>query len=540
MQAANYIVKCLEDHGVDTIFGYPGGAVLPLYEALRKSNIKHYLSSHEQCVVHSASGYARAKGKAGVCIVTSGPGATNALTGIATAYADSIPLVVISGQVPTYAIGKDVFQEADIIGASEPFTKHNFLIQDANELPEAIRRAFHIAETGRPGPVLIDIPSDVQNNMISSGSMKLKKLDIPGYKPVVDGHPKQIKKALHVLQTSRKPLIVVGGGIMRSDACESLLEFVEKSGMPVVHTMMGKGAIPEDHPYSLGMIGGHGHIEAREAIQEADAIMIIGARISNRAVIGLDLEHKNKSLIHIDVDPAEVGKNLNTHIPVVGDAARILKQMTEKLDQSKSIKWFDSLKIEDSMFVITHDQFNPVNIMKVIDSHLADNAIITTDVGQHQIWTARHLPVSGSRRFFTSGGLGTMGYGLPAAIGAAVAKGHKRQIVCFTGDGSIQMNLAELGIAKGTGHPILCILMNNSRLGMVKELQDKAYGSDSYFGIHLNNNPDFNMVAKAYGLSAHKVHTLDELEVALKAYNSNPEATMIECMIEPNLNTIWG
>lgn len=540
MQAANYIVKCLEDHGVETIFGYPGGAVLPLYEALRKSNIKHYLSSHEQCVVHSASGYARAKGKAGVCIVTSGPGATNALTGIATAYADSIPMVVISGQVPTTAIGKDVFQEADIIGASEPFTKHNFLVQEANELPEVMRRAFHIAQTGRPGPVLIDVPSDVQKNMISSASMKLKKMDIPGYKPVVKGHPKQVKKALHVLQTSRKPLIVVGGGIMRSDACENLVAFVEKSGIPVVHTMMGKGAIPEDNPYSLGMIGGHGHNTARLAIKESDAIMIIGARISNRAVIGLDLEHKDKSLIHIDVDPAEVGKNLNTHIPVVGDAGKILDDMAEQLDQSNSIKWFDNIVNNQPESIIPEDKFNPVNIMKIADAFISDNAIITTDVGQHQIWTARHLPVRGKRRFFTSGGLGTMGYGLPAAIGAAVAKGHKKQVVCVTGDGSIQMTLAELGIAKGTGHPILFILLNNSRLGMVKELQDKAYGQDSCFGIYLDNNPDFNMVAKAYGLQAHKTHNLDELRQAFEAYNSNPQTTVIECMIESNLNTIWG
>lgn len=540
MQAAKYIVKCLEDHGTKTIFGYPGGAVLPLYEALRTSGIEHRLASNEQCVVHAASGYARAKGKAGVCIVTSGPGATNALTGLATAYADSIPLIVISGQVPTYAIGKDVFQEADIIGASEPFTKHNFLVQDANELPEILHKAFHISQTGRPGPVLIDIPSDVQSNMISSHAMDIKKIDIPGYKPVYEGHPKQIKKAVHVLKTSRKPLICVGGGIMRSDACESLMAFVEKSGIPVVHTMMGKGAIPEDHEYALGMIGGHGHALARQAIQEADAIMIIGARISNRAVIGLDLEHKDKSIIHIDVDPAEVGKNLNTHIPVVGDAERILVQLTEKLDQSKSIKWFDGLKVEDSLADIPKDLFNPVNIMRVLDENLEDNAIITTDVGQHQIWTARHLPVRQKRRFFTSGGLGTMGYGLPAAIGAAVAKGDKRQVVCITGDGSIQMSLAELGIARGTGKPILFILLNNSRLGMVKELQDRAYGSDSYFGIHLENNPNFTAIAEAYGLKAYKAESIDEFSQALDDYKTSPGATLIECVIESNLNTIWG
>ncbi len=540
MQAANYIVKCLEDQGVDTIFGYPGGAVLPLYEALRKSTtVKHYLSSHEQCVVHSASGYARAEEKAGVCIVTSGPGATNALTGIATAYADSIPLVIISGQVPTYAIGKDVFQEADIIGASEPFTKHNFLIQNANELPEVMRRAFHIAQTGRPGPVLIDIPSDIQKNMISTSAMDLGKMDIPGYKPVKNGHPKQVKKALHILQTSRKPLIVAGGGIMRAKACKSLLEFVEKSCIPVVHTMMGKGALPEDSPYSLGMIGGHGHTLARQAIKEADAIMIIGARISNRAVIGLDLEHKDKSLIHIDVDPAEVGKNLNTHIPVVGDAARILDTLADKMDQCTGIKWFDSLECED-LSTIQNDQFNPVNIMKILDQNISNDAIITTDVGQHQIWTARHLPIYGERQFYTSGGLGTMGYGLPSAIGAAVAKGTNHQVVCITGDGSVQMTLSELGIAKGTGCPILFILLNNSRLGMVRELQDKAYGNDAYFGIYLNNNPDFCKIADAYGLKQYKTTSLDEFEGALKAYNESPEATLIECIIEPEMNTMWG
>ncbi len=539
MQAANYIVKCLEEHGVDTIFGYPGGAVLPLYEALRKSNITHYLSSHEQCVVHSASGYARAKEKAGVCIVTSGPGATNALTGIATAYADSIPLVVISGQVPTYAIGKDVFQEADIIGASEPFTKHNFLVQSANELPEILRRAFHIAQTGRPGPVLIDIPSDIQKNMISSAAMNLGKLDIPGYKPVKNGHPKQIRKALHILQTSRKPLIVAGGGIMRAKATKNLLEFVEKSAIPVVHTMMGKGAIPEDSPFALGMIGGHGHSLARQAIKEADAIMIIGARISNRAVIGLDLEHKDKSIIHIDVDPAEVGKNLNTHIPVVGDATRILDELTERTDQCTGPKWFDSLENED-LSTIMSDQFNPVNIMKALDAGIRDNAIITTDVGQHQIWAARHLPVHGTRQFFTSGGLGTMGYGLPSAIGAAVAQGKDNQVVCITGDGSIQMTLSELGIAKGTGCPILFILLNNSRLGMVRELQDKAYGSDSYFGINLDNNPDFCKIADAYGLKQYKTATLSEFSDALDAYSKSPEATLIECIIAPEMNTIWG
>lgn len=539
MKVSNAIIKCLENEGIDVIFGYPGGAVVPIYEALRHSSIKHVLVRHEQAAAHSASGFARAKGTTGVCIATSGPGATNLITGIATAYMDSIPLVIITGQVSSTAIGKDVFQEADIVGATEPFTKHNYLVKNANEIPRIFKEAFYIASTGRPGPVLIDIPLDVQKENIDFTYPEA--VNIVGYKPTYVGHSGQVKRALKKLRESKKPLICAGGGILCSKAAKELKEFCEKGKIPVVHTLMGIGALPSDSDYYVGMVGSHGHSFSNKIVHESDLLMIIGARVGDRATAGFKLINGKTDIIHIDIDPAEVGKNIDTTIPVVGDAKNILNQFIEKINPLDTDEWMErvnSLKENSEVKYTGGNTFvNPQKALKTLSSMVANNAIFTADVGQNQIWAARNIKINGNRKFFTSGGLGTMAYSLPAAIGAKLGDPNK-PVICILGDGSFQMSLGELATLCETKKNIIILLFNNNRLGMVRELQDLQVGKGKYFGVDFTANPDFMKIASAYGLKGLRVSSNEDLEAAFDTALGSNDSYIVECMVDPSIFSV--
>ncbi len=536
MKVSNAIVKCLENEGIDIVFGYPGGAVVPIYESLRNSNIKHVLVRHEQAAAHCASGFARTRGKTGVCIATSGPGATNLITGIATAYMDSIPLVIITGQVNTTAIGKDVFQEADILGATEPFTKHNYLVKDPKEIPRIFKEAFYIASTGRPGPVLIDIPLDIQRKNIDFSYPDT--VNIVGYKPTYVGHTGQIKRALKKLKTSKKPLICAGGGIICSKASKELKAFCEKAKIPLVHTLMGIGALPSDSSYYVGMVGSHGHSFSNKIVAQADLLMIIGARVGDRATAGFQLVNEKLDIIHIDIDPAEVGKNIDTTIPVVGDAKNILRQFIEKvqpLDTDNWMKEIDSLKENTAIKYSGMNTFvNPKEALKKLSSLVSPDTIFTADVGQNQIWAARNLEITDDRKFLTSGGLGTMGYSLPASIGAKLSAPDKN-VVCLLGDGSFQMSLGELATLCESGLKVTILLFNNNRLGMVRELQDVQVGKGKYFGVDFTGNPDFIKIAEAYGLKGIRVSSNEDLETAFETALNDPCSYIVECMVDPSI-----
>jgi len=537
LKAAEAIVKCLINENVDTVFGYPGGHILEVYEALRKSKIRHVLVRQEQAAAHSASGYARVSGKVGVCITTSGPGATNLITGIATAYMDSIPLVAITGQVNSTKIGRDMFQEADITGATASFTKHSYLVKNANDLPRIIKEAFYIASTGRPGPVLIDIPSDIQ-------AAEMEKLVIPetvsirGYKPTIKGHVGQIKRAVKAISESKRPLIIAGGGVLLSHAEGELLSFVEKTGIPLVHTLMGKGSLPGNNRHYIGMIGSHGFSEANRAVAKADLLIIIGTRIADRAWGGIsDQANEDTRIIHIDVDPAEIGKNVGTHIPMVGDARTILTQMIDRVDRVDTDEWLNELKSfkKDGIKRKKTGSVNPKYVIETISRKLDDDAVIVADVGQNQIWAARHFEDKIGRRFLTSGGLGTMGYGLPAAVGAKIAA-PDRQVVAVVGDGGFQMSLYELGTISYNDLNMIILLFNNSRLGMVRELQDRYYGKSN--AVDLDKNPDFIRLCDAYGIKGVRITSDSELEDAFEKAIRHKGPFLLECVVDPDESTM--
>jgi acetolactate synthase, large subunit (EC 2.2.1.6) len=534
VKAAEAIVKFLKEEGVDTVFGYPGGYIINVYEALRKSGIRHILVRQESAAAHSANGYARVSGKTGVCISTSGPGATNLITGIATAYMDSIPLVVITGQVPSSMIGRDVFQEADITGATESFTKYNYLVKDANDLPQIFREAFHIASTGRPGPVLIDIPNDIQTEDIQY--YYPETVHINGYKPTVKGHMGQIKRALKAIVESEKPLILAGGGVNLARAQDELLTFSEKSGIPVVHTLMGKGAFPSNHPHYVGMIGTHGFSYANEAVKMADLVIFIGARIADRAAGGTQIMPENMKIVHIDVDPAEIGKIVGTHIPLVGDLREILRDMNGMITPKDTSKWLETLKsLKTEETYRTGSLVNPKKAIRLLSKKLSDTAIMVADVGQNLFWAARNFEDLPGRKFMTSGGMGTMGYGIPAAVGAKIAA-PERQVIAVTGDGGFQMSMNELGTIAANNLDLKIVLFNNSNLGMVREMQKKVFGHTSQTA--LIGNPDFQMLAKAYGISGIRVQSDDELESAFDQALNHRGPFLVECIVDPDESTL--
>jgi acetolactate synthase-1/2/3 large subunit len=536
VKASEAIVKCLINENVDTVFGYPGGHILEVYEALRKSKVNHVLVRQEQAAAHCANGYARVSGKVGVCIATSGPGATNLITGIATAYMDSIPLVAITGQVNSMKIGRDMFQEADITGATESFTKHSYLVKNENDLPRIIKEAFYIASTGRPGPVLIDIPSDIQ-------AAKIKKLAIPetvnirGYKPTTKGHIGQVKRAIKAISESKRPLIIAGGGVILSHAQNELLQFVEKTGIPLVHTLMGKGSLPTLNRHYFGMIGNHGFSGANRAVSKADLLIIIGTRVADRTWGGVsDKISEGMRIIHIDVDPAEIGKNVGTHIPLVGDAKTILTQMIDRIEKINTDEWLSELNSDKrAAGKRATDLVNPRHAIETISKKLNDDAVIVADVGQNQIWAARYFEDKIDRRFLTSGGLGTMGYGLPAAIGAKIAA-PKRQVLAVVGDGGFQMSLQELGTISHKKLGIIILLFNNSRLGMVRELQERFYGKVN--AVELDKNPDFIKLCDAYKIKGIRVTTDSELEDAFDKAIRHKGPFLVECVVDPNESTL--
>ncbi|MEG0501502.1 MAG: biosynthetic-type acetolactate synthase large subunit [Cellulosilyticaceae bacterium] len=535
MKLSDVLVRCLVEEEIDTLFGYPGAALLDIYESFRASNIHHVLVRQEQAAVHSASGYARTTGKVGVCIATSGPGATNLVTGIATAYMDSIPIVVFTGQVKSHLIGRDVFQEVDIKGATEPFVKHSYLLQYPKDFTRILKEAFYIAKTGRPGPVLIDLPMDFQSAQIDFNYPK--EVNIRGYKPTVKGHIGQVKRAVRLLQKSKKPLVCVGGGVLLSHAQKELREFIQKSQIPVVHTLMGVGALETHSEYNLGMLGSHGFAWANWALKNADTIVFIGARVADRTVADASILDENASIIHIDVDPAEIGKITSATIPVVGDARSILKMLIEHIKPLDTKEWKDCIasRQEYKELIVTDEMVNPKMVIRKLSELLPNDAIITADVGQNQFWAVRNMEIKGERKILCSGGLGTMGYSLPAAIGAAIGN-REKQVVSIFGDGSFQMSLFELGTLIQEGIKPILILFNNSGLGMVRELQRKAETKE--YGVGLQCNPDFVGIATAYGIESKLVTKQVDVEEVLKEALASNKPYFIEFRVSDKESTL--
>lgn len=525
MLGSEAIIASLEAEGVDTVFGYPGGQAIKIYDALYDSKkIRHVLSRHEQAATHEADGYARATGKTGVVIVTSGPGATNTVTGIATAYMDSVPMVVITGQVPRNVIGTDAFQESDIVGITMPIVKHSYLLQSCEDMTRTFREAFYIANSGRPGPVLIDIPSD-----LAGAEMLFEYPDdvqIPSYKPTVKGNVRQIRQAVEMMKSAKRPILYIGGGIIASHSEEELLAVAEALQIPVVTTLMGKAAFPSSHPLNLGHVGMHGSKYANYAVTNADLLVAVGARFSDRVTGKLVDFAPDAKVIHVDVDPAEIGKNRIPQIPIVGDAKVVLAGIKEQLEKGGcdpiTKEWLDQIgewrachPFYSPGLTALNGSISPEGALDMLSDMLdSENSIVTTEVGQHQMWAAQHVDREVPRTFLTSGGLGTMGFGFPAAIGAKVAYPEK-QVVCVAGDGSFQMNLQEMATAAAEGINVKVLLMNNSALGMVHQWQGLFYDG-RYSETILPEIPDFVKLCDAYGWGGKRVSEPGDYEEALK------------------------
>lgn len=535
---AQALVKALELENVTTIFGYPGAAICPFYDALLDSDINHVLTRHEQGAAHAASGYSRVTGKTGVCVATSGPGATNLITGIATAYSDSIPMVAITGQVSLDLIGRDVFQEADITGATEPFCKHNYLVKNVKDLPRIVKEAFHIASTGRPGPVLIDVPVDIQTDTLDFTYPD--EVDIKGYKPNYKGHPQQIKKIAEAVSGSQRPVICAGGGVISAKASEIMTRLADKYQIPVVTTLMGIGSIPVGHPLNLGMLGSHGVYAANYAVHNTDLLIIIGARVGDRALGTAGKIAEKAGIIHIDIDPAEIGKNVSTTIPVVGDAGLILEDLYKAIQNCNTSQWLESLQqaVKKNKVGLTEksDYVNPKKLIAELSKRLNDDAIVVTEVGQNQIWAANNFIARKPGSFITSGGLGTMGYGLPAGIGAKIGKPDST-VVVIGGDGSFQMSMPEMGTIKQSKLGVKILILNNNRLGMVREMQKNKY-KKRYSQVFLDDNPDFVKIAEAYGFKAGRISCNSQIDSALDRFLADDSVYLLECSIDPEEETV--
>jgi len=540
MKGAHAIVKALEIEGVEVIFGIPGGASIPLYDVLYDSKIRHILVRHEQAAAHAADGYARVSGRVGVCSATSGPGATNLTTGIVNAYLDSSPIVALTGQVATPFLGKDAFQEADSVGITMPVSKHNFQLRTVEEIPDVIRKAFLIASTGRPGPVLIDMPKDIQEK---EGNIKFPKaVDLPGYRPTLGGNPKQIKKAVETLLEAERPMILAGGGVIIANAERELFRLSEMLMAPVGTSLMGKGAFPESHPLGLGMIGMHGRKAGNYAINDADVILAIGCRFSDRTTAMVSCFAPEAKIIHADIDPAEIGKNVPVHLPIVGDAKHVLKDMLNLLKarakKGKENRWTKKIAEYKKEFSPRMDYndvpLKPQKVIKEIMTVLSADDIVVTEVGQCQMWAAHYLGRTKPRTFISSGGLGTMGFGFPAAMGAKVAKPEKN-VIDIAGDGSFLMNCQELATVMEEDIPVVVGVLNNRYLGMVRQWQELFY-SRRYSGVDLGNSPDFVKLAEAFGADGIRVEKPKEIAPAIKEAFKSGRPTVIDFVINPEEN----
>ena len=539
ISGAEVMVKCLEAEGVSVVFGYPGAAICPFYDKIYDSSIKHILVREEQNAAHAASGYARCSGRPGVCVATSGPGATNLITGIATAYTDSIPMVVITGQVRSDLLGRDVFQEADITGACEPFVKHSYLVSKTEDLPRIFKEAFHIASTGRQGPVLIDIPIDIQTNSIDE-FIYPDKVNIMGYKPNTKGHVVQVKRAVEAIKSSKRPVIVAGGGVLSSGVKLKLQEFVDKTKIPVISTMMGIGVMPSEHELYLGMLGTYGKAVANRALHEADLVIVCGARLGDRAVAAPDQMSEKTTVIHIDIDPAEIGKNVKTEIPIVGDMRNVMNMLIENIgDFAVLNQWSDTIRLwKKDLFKeppVFDGYVEPRTLVGHLSSMLHSKAILVADVGQNQIWCANNFRIR-EGRFLTTGGMGTMGYSIPAAVGAKFAR-PERDVIVVCGDGSFQMSLNELATIAGNNLNIKIIIMRNKRLGMVRELQDNNYGGRHTATI-LQGDPDFLKIADAYGIDHAEASSNEEAEEIIRGVVDSDKPFILVCNVYPDTPSI--
>lgn len=540
MNGAKIFLECLKKEGVTEIFGYPGGVILSIYEALYNDNdIKHYLVRHEQAAVHAAEGYARTTGKPGVALVTSGPGACNTITGIANAYYDGYPLVVFTGQVGSNQIGNDAFQEADIVGITRSCCKHNYLVNNVNDLPRIIKEAFHIATTGKPGPVVIDMPKDIlTDKTVFSYPTEIK---LPGYNPNYEGHPRQISKALQMLCEAERPVIISGGGVVAAEASEQLTQLADRLHIPVCNTLMGTGTYPADNELSLGMLGMHGNYWANYAVTHCDILFAVGTRFNDRITGCLKRFAKDAKVIHIDIDPCSISKNVPVDVPIVGDAKIVLNQMLEELNKNDyetnaTIKdiWFEQIdewKQKRACPSVNSDKLNPLTVINKIYEHTKDlKPIVATEVGQHQMWTAQIYKFNEPRKLVTSGGLGTMGFGFPAAIGASVA--HKDAVVLnIAGDGSIQMNIQELATCVEYNIPVITCIINNGYLGMVRQWQEKLF--DKHYSQTKISAPDFVKLAEAYGALGFRVEKEEDIIPVLQQAIEARRPVFIDFVVEP-------
>ena len=533
MNGAQAMVKCLENEGVEMVFGYPGVAICPFYDSLLDTDIKSVLIRTEQNAAHAASGLARVTGKVGVCAVTSGPGATNLITGIATAFADSIPLVCITGQVNSELIGSDVFQEADITGAAESFVKYSYLVKNAEDIPQIFKEAFYIANTGRKGPVLIDVPIDVQNAPVRKFKYP-DSVSMRTYKPTVKGHIVQIKKVIAELEKAKRPVICAGGGVLLGDAQKLLREFSHRHKIPVVTTMMGIGAMQTEDPLYFGMVGNNGAPCANRAMNEADMIIMVGARVADRAVNQPEIITKNKVLVHMDVDPAEIGKNAGPTIPLVGDAKHIFSDMLEQELDGDYSEWVVCLQEYEKTMTDTRKPdpafVDPAEFVRRLSDKMEQDAVYVADVGQNQIWSCRNCKIrEGS--FLTSGGMGTMGYSIPAAMGAKLGA-PGRQVVAVCGDGSFQMSMMEFATMSEYQVPVKIVVIANHYLGMVREYQQNTY-KGRYSVVELGGGPDLEKLAQAYGMDFIRLEAPDKMDEAIDAFLKDEDAVLMECVINP-------
>lgn len=543
ISGARIVLECLHRLGVKDIFGYPGGAVIPIYDEIYKyDKINHYFARHEQGAAHEADGYARVSGKIGVCLATSGPGATNLVTGIMTAHMDSIPMLAITGQVSSSLLGKDAFQESDIVGITVPITKMNYLIQDIKDLPRIIKEAYYIAVTGRPGPVLIDIPRDIQLQKITYQEFEKlyeKKFNLEGYDPTYKGHQGQIKRALKLIKEAKKPLIIAGAGILKAKASEDLREFAEKTDTPVTMTLLGLGTFSGNHELSLGMLGMHGTVYANYATDEADLIIAAGIRFDDRITGNPEKFCPKAKIIHIDIDPAEIEKNKRADVPIVGDLKNVLTELNKELEQLKHKEWVDKIKEWKKEYPliyreVSQDKLIPQEVLEELNNILKGDAIIVTDVGQHQMWAAQFITYTNPDTIVTSGGAGTMGFGLPAAIGAQVAMPHKK-VVLVVGDGGFQMTFQELMMIKQYKLPVKILIINNSFLGMVRQWQE-IFNDRRYSFVNLDYNPDFIKIGEAYGIKSVQLKTKEDLKNKLKDLINSDEGVLIDCIVEKEEN----